>query len=286
MDGATLRQFERPSATRAAWQIANSLVPYLATLAAMWWTMRRGLPWWTTLALAFPAAGFMVRLFIFMHDCTHASFLSSRRAERVLGRVLGVIVFTPFDEWGHEHLAHHATSGDLSRRGAGDVWTMTVDEYLAAPPARRLQYRLARNPFLMLLFGPLGVFLFRNRFPTRGASRARVRSVLYTDAALGTIAAVAAATIGLRAYLLVQIPVLFLAGAWAARTTGSRRCCSGSRGTSASITCTTCGRASPTTTCSAVSTRRPSSAPAARSRSSAASTARGSRCGTRARRSS
>jgi acyl-lipid omega-6 desaturase (Delta-12 desaturase) len=214
MDGATLRQFERPSATRAAWQIANSLVPYLATLAAMWWTMRRGLPWWTTLALAFPAAGFMVRLFIFMHDCTHASFLSSRRAERVLGRVLGVIVFTPFDEWGHEHLAHHATSGDLSRRGAGDVWTMTVDEYLAAPPARRLQYRLARNPFLMLLFGPLGVFLFRNRFPTRGASRARVRSVLYTDAALGTIAAVAAATIGLRAYLLVQIPVLFLAGAW------------------------------------------------------------------------
>src|SRR5689334_8561120 len=105
MDGATLRQFERPSATRAAWQMPNSLVPYLATLAAMWWTMHRGLPWWTTLALAFPAAGFMVRLFIFMHDCTHALFLSSRRAEHTLGRVLGVIVFTPFDEWGHEHLA-------------------------------------------------------------------------------------------------------------------------------------------------------------------------------------
>jgi omega-6 fatty acid desaturase (delta-12 desaturase) len=212
-DRVALRRFEQPSAAKAAWQVANSLVPYLATLAAMWWTVHQALPWWTTLALAFPAAGFMVRLFILMHDCTHASFLSSRRTERVLGRVLGVLVFTPFAEWRHEHLAHHATSGDLDRRGMGDMWTMTVGEYLAAPRARQLRYRLARNPFLMLLFGPFVVFLFRNRIPVRGASRERIQSVLYTNLAIGAIATSAALTIGVRAYLFIQLPVLFLAGA-------------------------------------------------------------------------
>lgn len=211
---ATLRAFEQPSAARAAWQIADSLLPYLATLALMYLTIRHGLPWWTTLALAVPASGFMVRLFILMHDCTHSSFLRSRRAERVLGRILGVLVFTPFAEWRHSHLGHHTTSGDLDRRGIGDVWTMTVDEYAASPRAKRIQYRLARNALLMLLFGPLLVFLLGNRIPRRAASRERVLSVLYTDLAIAAIVATAALTIGLRAYLSIQLPVLFLGGVW------------------------------------------------------------------------
>jgi len=208
------RLFEQPSAGRAAWQVANSLVPYLATMALMYLTIRQGLPWWTTLALAVPASAFMVRLFILMHDCTHSSFLRSRRAERVLGRILGVLVFTPFAEWRHAHLSHHATSGDLDRRGTGDIWTMTVDEYVASSLTRRLRYRLARNPLLMLLFGPALVFLVGNRFPPRAASRERVRSVVYTDLAIAAIVAAAAHTIGLRAYLAIQVPVLLLGGAW------------------------------------------------------------------------
>lgn len=211
---AALRRFEQPSAATATWQLADSLVPYLATLTAMWWTVHRALPWWTTLSLALPAAGFMVRLFILMHDCAHGSFLRSRRAERVLGRVLGVLVFTPFAEWRHQHLAHHATSGNLDRRGTGDMWTMAVGEYLAASPMRRLRYRLARNPLLMLLVGPFAVFLFGHRVPARGAGRERISSVLYTDLAIGVVAAAAALTIGLRAYLLIQLPVLLLAGSW------------------------------------------------------------------------
>ena len=211
---AALKRFEQPSAARAAWQVANSLVPYVATLALMYLTIRHQLPWWTTAALAVPASGFLVRLFILMHDCSHSSFVRPRRAERVLGRILGVLVFTPFAEWRHLHLSHHATSGDLDRRGTGDIWTMTVGEYLAASRARRLRYRLARNPLLMLLFGPLIVFVAGNRFPPRAASRERVLSVLYTDLAIAAIVAAAALTIGLEAYLAIQLPVLFLAGAW------------------------------------------------------------------------
>jgi omega-6 fatty acid desaturase (delta-12 desaturase) len=209
-----LRAFERPSTARAAWQLVNTLVPYLASLALMVLMLRRGWPWWSTLLVAVPASGFMVRLFVLMHDCIHHSFLPSRRAERLLGGALGVLVFTPCGNWGHEHLLHHATSGDLDRRGRGDHWTMTVAEYLAAPRAQRWQYRLTRQPALMLLFGPLFVFLIANRIPPRGGSPARVRSVLLTNLGLAAIVLAASATIGLRAYLLVQLPVLFLAGVW------------------------------------------------------------------------
>jgi len=198
----------------AAWQVASTLVPYLGTLVVMWWTLVHHLPIWTTLALAVPASGLLLRLFVLMHDCTHASFLRSRRAERVLGRVLGLLAFTPFAEWQYCHLAHHATTGDLGRRGVGDIWTMTVDEYLGSSPARRWHYRHARNPFLMLLFGPFIVFFFGSRIPARGASRKRVMSVLFTDLALAAIVLAAALTIGPRAYLVIQLPVLFLAGVW------------------------------------------------------------------------
>jgi omega-6 fatty acid desaturase (delta-12 desaturase) len=132
----------------------------------------------------------------------------------VIGRFLGVLVFTPFHDWGHSHLGHHATAGDLDRRGIGDVWTMTVDEFVSAPRVKRWQYRLVRSAFFMLLFGPFVVFLIGNRIPPRRASRDRVLSVLYTDLGIAAIALSAALTIGLRAYLLIQLPVLFFAGVW------------------------------------------------------------------------
>ena len=196
------------------WQLANSFLPYVATMALMYLMLRARLPWWSTLPLAVVAGGFMVRLFILMHDCIHSSFLESQRANRVLGRILGVLVFTPFGEWGGSHLGHHATSGDLDRRGIGDVWTMTVREYAAASRPRRLQYRVTRNPILMLLFGPFLVFLVGTRIPPRRATARRVLSVLYTNLAIAALAATAALTIGIRAYLLIQLPVLFFGGAW------------------------------------------------------------------------
>jgi acyl-lipid omega-6 desaturase (Delta-12 desaturase) len=210
---AALRRLEQPDTATSVWQIANSVVPYVATLALMVEAMRRGLPW-LMLALAVPASGFMVRLFIIMHDCVHSSFLRSRRIERILGRILGVLVFTPFGEWRHSHLAHHATSGDLDRRGNGDMWTMTVQEYVASSRLKRIQYRLARNPLLMLLFGPFVIFLVSNRFPQRGATRDRVMSVVCTNLAIAATVVAAALTIGIKTYLMIQMPVLFLGGVW------------------------------------------------------------------------
>jgi omega-6 fatty acid desaturase (delta-12 desaturase) len=183
-------------------------------MALMYLMRRARLPWWSTLPLAVVAAGFMVRLFILMHDCIHSSFLESQRANRVVGRILGVLVFTPFGEWGHSHLGHHATSGDLDRRGIGDVWTMTVREYAAASRPKRFQYRVTRNPILMLLFGPFLVFLVGTRIPPRRATSQRVLSVMYTNLAIAAIAATAALTIGISTYLLIQLPVLFFGGAW------------------------------------------------------------------------
>ncbi len=211
---SSLRRFERPSNARAAWQLANSFIPYVALMGLMVFTLRHHLPLWVTLAPAIPAAGFMVRLFILLHDCVHSSFLRSKRAERMLGRILGVLLFTPFAEWGQAHLGHHATSGDLDRRGIGDVWTMTVQEYAASSGTKRFLYRVTRNPLLMLLFGPFLVFLVGNRFPPRRATRARVMSVVYTDLAIAAIIAAAALTIGLEAYLTIQLPVLFFGGVW------------------------------------------------------------------------
>ena len=209
-----LRPFEQPSTARAAWQVVDSLVPYLATLALMYLTIRYRLPLWTTLALAVPASGFMVRLFILMHDCTHSSFLRSRRAQQVLGGCLGVLVFTPFSEWRRSHLAHHATSGDLGRRGEGDMWMLTVEEYVTSSRMRRLTYRLVRNPLLMLLVGPLLIFVFSNLVLPRAVTRERVLSIVYTDLAIAAIVVLAALTIGLRAYMVIQLPVLFLGGVW------------------------------------------------------------------------
>jgi acyl-lipid omega-6 desaturase (Delta-12 desaturase) len=211
---ASLQRYETPSAARAAWQLANTLIPYLATMGCMYVAIRDRLPWWSTSLLAVAASGFMVRLFILFHDCVHSSFVRSDRAGRVIGRVLGVIVFTPFTEWRRSHLGHHATSGDLDRRDIGDVWTMTVEEYLAAPRRKRFRYRVTRNPALMLLVGSLLVFLVGNRIPPRRATRARFMSVVYTDLALAAIALAASLTIGFQTYLLVQLPVLFLGGVW------------------------------------------------------------------------
>lgn len=162
-------KYERPSTGRALWQIVNTLVPYLGLWALMVVMIHHGLSYWFTLAASVLAAGFLVRVFILFHDCCHGSLFASRRANTVVGHLTGILVFTPFDEWRRLHLAHHATVGDLDRRGMGDIWTMTVEEYLAAPRLKRLAYRIVRNPVLMLGVGPAVIFLVADRFTSKGA---------------------------------------------------------------------------------------------------------------------
>jgi omega-6 fatty acid desaturase (delta-12 desaturase) len=159
------------------------------------------------------AAGFLVRIFIIFHDCGHQSFFASRRANDIVGYLTGVLTYTPFHDWRTEHSRHHATAGDLDRRGLGDVWTMTVAEYREASRARRLAYRLYRNPLVMFGVGPLYTFLLKQRLPRgRGEPRSR-RSVHLTNLALLAIFGSLFAAIGVGTTLAVTLPILAIGGA-------------------------------------------------------------------------
>ena len=203
-------KYQKPSAPRALWQIVNTLVPY----ALLWFLMYRTLTisWWLTMPLAILAGAFLVRVFIIFHDCGHGSFFKSRRANNVWGFLCGLLTFTPFYHWRWEHALHHATSGDLDRRGTGDVWTMTVQEYLESSRAKRFAYRLARNPIVLFVLAPLFLFLVRHRLPKAAASRRERYSVYWMNLAILGMAAVMAAIFGLKAYLLIQFTALMVAG--------------------------------------------------------------------------
>jgi omega-6 fatty acid desaturase (delta-12 desaturase) len=158
------------------------------------------------LALALPAAAFLVRTFILFHDCSHGSFLSSRRANAWFGVGLGLLLYSPFLRWRHDHAVHHATSGDLGRRGVGDIRTLTVTEYGALAWRRRIAYRLLRNPLVMFGLGPIVAMVIGPRIVARGARRRMRRSVISTNIALVVVVGVLCWLIGWSQYLLVSLP--------------------------------------------------------------------------------
>jgi len=165
------------------------------------------------LALAVPTAGFLVRTYILFHDCAHGSLLTGRRANAWLGAVLAVMVFTPFARWRHDHVVHHATAGDLSRRGVGDVPTLTVDEYKERSQLARIGYRLFRNPVVMFGLGPIYAMLLTPRWVSRSAAARIQRSTWRTNAALVLVVGTLCWLLGWREFLLVQAPIVVLAGA-------------------------------------------------------------------------
>ena len=191
--------------------VATSLVPYLLLLVLMYLAL--DVSYLLVLALAIPAAGFQVRTFIAFHDCAHGSYLPSKRANALLGAVLGVVLYTPFQSWRHSHAVHHATAGDLDRRGTGDVHTLTVEEYRASSWRGRLGYRLFRNPLVMFGLGPTYAMVLQPRLVPRSARPRSRRSVIATDIALAVVVGGLCWLVGWREFLLVQGPPLLLAGA-------------------------------------------------------------------------
>jgi len=208
-----LSKYEKPDLRKATGQLLDTFVPYLALWGLMIWMLHRGIPYGFTLPLAVVAAGLLVRCFIFFHDCGHGSFFASRRANTIVGYICGILTFTPYEDWRRPHAAHHACAADLDRRGLGDIWTLTVAEYLARPGSNRLAYRLFRNPLVLFGLGPLVMFLIVHRFPHKRAGQRERHSVLLTNLAILAIIGVASMTIGLRTYLLIQLPIITLAGA-------------------------------------------------------------------------
>jgi omega-6 fatty acid desaturase (delta-12 desaturase) len=206
-----LEPYARPDVRRSLTCLATSLVPYLALWPAMYYSL--SVSYWLTLLIAIPAAGFLVRTFIVFHDCGHGSFFPNKRANRVTGVICGLLVFNAYFAWNHDHAGHHATSGDLDNRGRGDVDTWTVAEYRSKPWLGRLGYRLMRSPFVMLTVGPFWALAIEPRLvPIR--ARARIRnSLVLTN--LGVVAMVAGLILllGLKDYLLIQLPVMLIGGA-------------------------------------------------------------------------
>ena len=206
----TTARYGHSDLRRSLWQLLDTFVPYCLLWALMIHTVQRGYPYWTTLTLALVAGGILVRIFIFFHDCCHGSFFASRRANTILGYVSGILTFTPFEDWRFAHNLHHATAGDLDRRGVGDIWTMTTEEYLATPLRRRLAYRIYRNPLVLFGPGPALLFLFFQRFSTKGAGKRERKSVVLTNVALLIIVGIASLTIGFQTYLLIQLPIILI----------------------------------------------------------------------------
>ena len=202
--------FEKSTAKKSVWQIINTVVPFII----LWYLAYKSLSvsYWLALVPAVLAAGFMTRVFIIFHDCTHYSFFKSRPANRIVGTCMGVLTLFPFDQWGHEHSIHHATSGNLDKRGTGDIWTLTVDEYVAAPFRLRLAYRLYRNPFVMFGLGPIYVFLLKNRFNRKGARQKERMNTYLTNIIIVALIAILCWAIGWQSFLLVHGTIFLIAG--------------------------------------------------------------------------
>src|SRR3954453_4163926 len=206
----TLAPYAIPDARRGAIDVATSAVPYLA-LTGLMYALVDVSPVLVA-ALSILAAGFLMRTFIVFHDCAHGSFVRWRRVNTWLGVACGLLVYSPFHSWRHEHAVHHATAGDLDRRGMGDVDTLTVAEYLRCSRPQRLGYRLMRNPLVMLGLGPLWALILEPRLVPSWARKRFARKIIATDLALAAILGGLCALFGWRAVLLVQLPAAMLAG--------------------------------------------------------------------------
>ena len=212
---ALVAKYSKSSRLRANWQLVNTLVPYGLTWYLMYLSL--SVSWWLTIPLILLGAGLSVRTFIIFHDCGHGSFFKSRTANDVWGFLTGMLVFTPYYHWRWEHSIHHATNGDLDRRGVGDIWTLTVEEYLQASRWKKFSYRLARNPFILFVIAPIMLFAVFQRFPKASAKRRERYSVWSMNLAIVGMVGIMSNIFGLVPYLIIQgaiIAIASSAGVW------------------------------------------------------------------------
>lgn len=209
--------FTTPSRGKAAWQIVNTLIPYAGLWALAIWGLKNEYSLWICYLPVLVAGPFLVRIFIIFHDCCHSSYFTSKWANTWVGYLTGILTSTPFQDWGRAHIRHHATAGNLDKRGVGDIWTLTVDEYISAPRLKRITYRIFRHPLFMFGVGPSYVFLIFHRFSQKSIQHKGRLSVYITNLALLALLLLAGSTIGYKTYLMIQLPVTVLAatlGVW------------------------------------------------------------------------
>lgn len=202
---------------KSIWQLSNSFIPYIIILILMYLSLE--LSYSLTLLLSLPACGFLARIFIIQHDCGHGSFFNSRKANDLWGMLCSIFTFTPYHQWRKSHAIHHARAGNLERRGIGDIYTMTVNEYLNLSRWGKIRYRLYRNPLFLFVIIPTILFLIIYRFPNfrQKALKSVYANTYYTTLAIGSLIGIVIWLIGLKAFLLILLPIVIItssAGAW------------------------------------------------------------------------
>lgn len=203
-------KYSKPKLSRSIWQIINTLGPYLLLWVIMVQVSKISL--WLLIPFIILAAGFLVRIFIIFHDCGHGSFFPSKKWNVIVGKAMGILAFTPYYKWTESHLNHHQTVGNLDERGDGDVWTLTVEEYQSRSPWKKFLYRLFRHPLFLVFFGGPLNFLVLSRFTRRTFTKRQKRNVYFTNVMLLLLATGVSLLIGWKTFLLIQIPVMYLAG--------------------------------------------------------------------------
>ena len=214
---STVARYQVPSYWKGIWQFSNSFFPFVTLWYLMYLSLN--LSYWLTLAMAFPAAGFIARLFIIQHDCGHGSFFNSKKANDYLGMFISVFTLTPYHYWRKSHAIHHASAGNLEQRGIGDIYTMTVQEYLAKNKWGRFKYRLYRNPLILFIIIPTILFAFIYRIPNfkHKSLKPVYKSAYWTSVVITLMVAGLIWLIGLKDFLLVQVPITFVTsstGTW------------------------------------------------------------------------
>jgi len=198
--------------TKSVMQLINSVLPYLLIVALMSWLLLHGFSYLIVLPLAVIAAGFMIRIFIVFHDCVHDSFSASRLVCSIVGHFCGIITFTAFYPWQRSHILHHMSTSNLQKRGVGDVWMMTLQEYNDSSFIKKIIYRLYRNPFFLFVMVPVFKFFILNRIPESYKWNRFLFSQLITTAGIVLMAVAASFTIGFTNYLLIQVPIMAIGG--------------------------------------------------------------------------
>jgi omega-6 fatty acid desaturase (delta-12 desaturase) len=206
----TVAPFEKTDLKSSIRQLINTLVPLLLLWYAAYYSL--SVSYWLTLALGLVTSGFVIRTFIIFHDCCHGSFFNSKKANDIVGTITGVLTLVPYQQWKNAHAIHHATSSNLDKRGVGDLWILTVEEYAAASFMRRMAYRAYRHPLVMFGLGPIGVFLVQYRFNRKGARRKEKMNTYLTNVLIVGLYALLCWAIGWQAFVMVQGPIFFVSG--------------------------------------------------------------------------
>jgi len=212
-----IKPFIKPSNKRAFFQITNTVIPYLITLVVTYYMIQYGINYFFVLLFSIIPALFLVRIFILFHDCTHGSFVKSNKVTIILGTLFGILVFTPFKRWKEEHRQHHRTVGNIDKRGIGDVWTMTVEEYRSTSKIKRFGYVIYRNPLVLFVIGPIYIFLISQRLPTKPMTKEFWIDLITTNLGVLTIILTISFTIGFKYYIMIQLPIIAIAsslGVW------------------------------------------------------------------------